>query len=529
MVYQTLLGDDINFVTFDFAIREDLVQFPADPYNTYPYVDVMEISNISTGGPNIFEVIFDNPTGNSGDLYTGSYNGESWEYRDDILYIYEDSNSNSIFDKNDNFLVETNLGNDYSDFGGIPKDGGSSSVTRFKESYFLSLTSYKSREERTAVFSSENSLQIYEVIHTTNTFINNNNSYEINGTDSNDWIEGGLGNDILIGGAGQDILLGNNGKDRISGGSDKDIIYGGDGDDILEGGLGNDILIGGIGDDKAIFNYNYANYSIISSTDTSNDLTFTITSNNEGKDLLIGVELVQFADKTLNIDELLEPANTSSDSDGVEVAEVNSSYTADSNGFSSVNGSAPVTITAYTIGQETTLDSIKDFGGNLHAGDNSAATPSSYKYQGLLDVNGDGVFEAIFTNKSSKRWVTAEVNSTTGQIDFSDHGAGGTTRVVGIYIDPLVTSGDVVQYSDHDSQYRFRNDLEIDNLVAKHAGDYDSDGVHEVYWKTADGSAYLRSLMHADGNIRYANYQSEEQMSNYLTSNGYESVISDII
>ena len=215
--------------------------------------------------------------------------------------------------------------------------------------------------------------------------------------------------------------------------------------------------------------------------------------------------------------------------DGVEVAEVNSSYTADSNGFSSVNGSAPVTITAYTIGQETTLDSIKDYGGNLHAGDNSAATPSSYKYQGLLDVNGDGVFEAIFTNKSSKRWVTAEVDSTTGQIDFDDHGAGGTTRVVGIYIDPLVASGDVVQFSDHDSQYRFRNDLEIDNLVAKHAGDYDSDGIHEVYWKTSDGSAYLRSLMHTDGNIRYANYQSEAQMSNYLTSNGYSSEISNIV
>ncbi len=215
--------------------------------------------------------------------------------------------------------------------------------------------------------------------------------------------------------------------------------------------------------------------------------------------------------------------------EGVEVAEVNSSYTADSNGFSSVNGSAPVIVTAYTIGQETTLDSIKDYDGNLHAGDNSAATASSYKYQGLLDVNGDGVFEAIFTNKSSKRWVTAEVDSTTGQIDFDDNGAGGTTRVVGIYKDPLVQSGDVIAGSVHDSQTRFQNDLEIDNLVAKHAGDYDSDGVHEVYWKTADGSAYLRSLMHTDGNIRYANYQSEEQMSNYLTNNGYESVISDIL
>ena len=79
------------------------------------------------------------------------------------------------------------------------------------------------------------------------------------------------------------------------------------------------------------------------------------------------------------------------------------------------------------------------------------------------------------------------------------------------------------------SQYRFQNDLLIDNLTVKTSGDFDSDGVQEVYWKTADGSAYLRSLMHSDGNIRYANYQSEEQMSNYLTTNGYESVISEIV
>ena len=103
----------------------------------------------------------------------------------------------------------------------------------------------------------------------------------------------------------------------------------------------------------------------------------------------------------------------------------------------------------------------------------------------------------------SGRWVTASVESYTGTIDFSKYGQGGTTRVVGIYIDPLVTSGDVVQFSDHDSQYRFQNDLKIDNLLVKTSGDFDSDGVQEVYWKTADGSAYLRSLMHADGNIRY--------------------------
>ena len=246
--------------------------------------------------------------------------------------------------------------------------------------------------------------------------------------------------------------------------------------------------------------------------------------------------------------------------DGTKVAEVNSSYVSDSKGFASIAGSTPVTVTSYEIGTETTLNSIKDYDGNLHAGDNLAATASSYKYQGMLDVNGDGVFETIFTNKSSKRWVTAKVDSTTGQIDFDDNGAGGGTRVVGIYEDPLiaeaennngflsdgitpgpanfgvsdadryvVVNGETIDRLALNSQVRFQNDLEIDNLQAKHSGDYDSDGVHEVYWKTNDGTAYLRSLMHVDGNIRYANYQSEQQMTEYLTAQGHEDIIADIV
>ena len=44
-----------------------------------------------------------------------------------------------------------------------------------------------------------------------------------------------------------------------------------------------------------------------------------------------------------------------------------------------------------------------------------------------------------------------------------------------------------------------------------------------------DGITYLRSLMHADGNIRYANYQSLQQMSEYLTAQGHAEIISEII
>ncbi len=48
-------------------------------------------------------------------------------------------------------------------------------------------------------------------------------------------------------------------------------------------------------------------------------------------------------------------------------------------------------------------------------------------------------------------------------------------------------------------------------------------------WRTDAGTAYLRALMHADGNIRYANYQSESQMTDYLTNNGLSDSIIEII
>tara|TARA_Y100001978_G_C23533007_1_gene355935 strand:+ start:201 stop:560 length:360 start_codon:yes stop_codon:yes gene_type:complete len=79
------------------------------------------------------------------------------------------------------------------------------------------------------------------------------------------------------------------------------------------------------------------------------------------------------------------------------------------------------------------------------------------------------------------------------------------------------------------SQVRFQNDLFKDNLAVKTSGDYDGDGYQEVYWKTNDGEVYLRSLMHTDGNIQYANYQSKSQMSEYLTTQEYDSIIAEII
>ena len=154
--------------------------------------------------------------------------------------------------------------------------------------------------------------------------------------------------------------------------------------------------------------------------------------------------------------------------------------------------------------------------------------------------------------------------SITGDIDFTKYGSDGVTRIVGRYDDPLVpdfgslnffledgitlspvssaddpnrfvdlNNNDIFENNEDrfklNSQIRLNNDLAIDNLIPKKAGDFDGDGFQEIYWKTFDETSYLRAVMHADGNIQYANYQSKEQMSDYLTSNGNEAVIGDII
>ena len=48
-------------------------------------------------------------------------------------------------------------------------------------------------------------------------------------------------------------------------------------------------------------------------------------------------------------------------------------------------------------------------------------------------------------------------------------------------------------------------------------------------WKTNNAGSYSGALMQDDGNIRYANYQSAVQMSEYLTAQGHTEIISDII
>ena len=272
-------------------------------------------------------------------------------------------------------------------------------------------------------------------------------------------------NDTISGGSGPNTISGLGGNDTLNGRA---------GSDRLTGGLGNDTLDGGANVDTAVVSGNRSAYTV-TQTSTGN---FQVVGP-DGTDSLSNIEYLQFADQTIR---LLPGTGTTVD---------------------------------FGAAASTFMGAIRDFDGNDLGG------ASGWKRIGAVDVNGDGDTDQIFVNPSIGRFAEL-ATAADGKVYFSDHGWAGETRVVGIYIDPLVQSGEVQAGSDFDSQRRFQNDLRIDNLGRVLGGaDYDRNGSQEVYFKVADGTAYLHAYMHADGNIQYANYQTQAQVVEFLTQNGW--------
>lgn len=172
------------------------------------------------------------------------------------------------------------------------------------------------------------------------------------------------------------------------------------------------------------------------------------------------------------------------------------------------------------VGRDDLYLQLRDYDGN----DLGAAF--DWRLIGEADVQLDGDFEYIAVNDTLGRWATLGPGQD-GMIDFSDHGFGGDTRVVGYYLDPLVEAGVIEKGGRFDSAKRLELDLKVGNLKHVGAFDVDGDGYQNLYFKASDGTAYLNALMHADGNIQYANYQSEAQMIAYLESSGWSSAAFD--
>jgi len=156
----------------------------------------------------------------------------------------------------------------------------------------------------------------------------------LRGHDNDDLLLGGLGEDDLYGGNGRDHLDGGQGDDRLFGGNAADVLKGGDGNDDLYGEAGNDKFYGGLGDDDiwghawndggtasndlAYFDGDLADFTFETKTWYDNNRGETVTQLivtdsasggsdgfYEGRDRLVDIDQLVFADQTVAFDDLL--------------------------------------------------------------------------------------------------------------------------------------------------------------------------------------------------------------------------------
>ena len=370
----------------------------------------------------------------------------------------------------------------------------------------------------------------------------------ITGTNYDDIFKGFDGDDLIGGRNGDDVLIGGNGDDTLNGQIGRDKSFGGHGNDMFidtDLDSGSDRLYGGLG--QNVYSLNPWEEGVADVICIVPDSVYMPGSNSDGKKrdsiyrlratdriLFKGVEKSDLNFKNFEegvVDPLYQggwdqnawdghnlPGGPSGGGsyDGVAV-EVRG--TLEALIFTDLTAEEVSEITSiwanYAEEIQYELNEIKDYDGNFHGGA-SGSSSDDYRYQGLVDLNGDGVLEDVFTNSSNGRWATVGPDD-----DFNNYGRRGDTRIVGLYDDPLVLSGRVLKGSSHDSQVRFQNDLYGDNLRLGAAADVDDDGLGEAFWRTTDGSAYLRSIHHADGNVKYANYMNAGQMTDYLSQHGH--------
>lgn len=222
--------------------------------------------------------------------------------------------------------------------------------------------------------------------------VGKNSSESIVGTSADDILFGLAGNDTIFGGGGNDAISGGSGHDKLSGGSGNDTLSGGTGNDQLSGGSGNDRIAAGAGTDTAIFSGVFASYTI-----TKVGGSF-IVAGPEGTDTLTSVELLKFADRTVD---LRAPVNAGDD-------------TVNTTAIATVNGS----VLANDIDPDITLTKVDGqpgvFGSTITLASGALLTMAA---DGTFSYDPNGQFDTVPTGTVATDSFTYEVVGLNGSVD----------------------------------------------------------------------------------------------------------------
>ncbi|MCX8101149.1 MAG: M10 family metallopeptidase C-terminal domain-containing protein [Geminicoccaceae bacterium] len=119
------------------------------------------------------------------------------------------------------------------------------------------------------------------------------------------WIAPGTVIEHAIGTDLADRLLGNEADNRLEGRGGRDFLDGRAGDDVLVGGTADDRLVGGEGNDRAFFAGSSIGYAITGSARKLIVRDLDPRDGRDGRDVLFDVEVLEFADGTFAVEDLL--------------------------------------------------------------------------------------------------------------------------------------------------------------------------------------------------------------------------------
>ncbi len=110
----------------------------------------------------------------------------------------------------------------------------------------------------------------------------------------------GGGDDLFTGSAQEDFADLGDGDDRANGGEGDDILLGGADNDRLTGDAGQDLLVGGTGEDTADYGAKASRYLYALSSDGGGLVVDLRDGSPDGTDVLVAVEQISFANKTVS-------------------------------------------------------------------------------------------------------------------------------------------------------------------------------------------------------------------------------------
>ncbi len=156
---------------------------------------------------------------------------------------------------------------------------------------------------------------------------------------------------------------------------------------------------------------------------------------------------------------------------------------------------------------------------------NAVGATGQWSMIGIASVQPNAAPSYILVDPTTGRWAEVGLQSD-GTINYQDHGDNGNARVVGIYVDPLVTAGVVTAGGPDDSQIRFLADVKANNLsLLGDVYDQENGGMDLIFGVKSMQGVYLRAILFPDGNIQYANYVTTAQLTQWAAGQEVSSAV----